>query len=87
MAIADGDKRFAEILVAQADGAEKASMGGSGVAQLDNVGSHEKSSWKEKEPLFHCKSRGRRRVGVLRRVEESLYSQRFSPRGEIGTRW
>ena len=42
VAVADGDKRLAKIVLAHADGTEEASMGGSGVAQLDNVGSHEK---------------------------------------------
>ena len=40
VAVADGDERLAEIVVAHAGGAEQASMGGAGVAQLDHVGSH-----------------------------------------------
>jgi hypothetical protein len=40
VAVADGDERLLEILVPHAGGAEQASVGGPGVAQLDNVGSH-----------------------------------------------
>ena len=40
VAIADGDERLAEIVVPHAGGAEQAAMGGSGIAQLDDVGTH-----------------------------------------------
>ena len=48
VAVADGDERLAEIVILQAGGAEQASMGGPGVAQLDNVGSHERKSFEER---------------------------------------
>ncbi len=44
VAVADGDERLAEVVLADAGGAEQASMGGSGVAQLDSVGSHKTGS-------------------------------------------
>ena len=40
VAVADGDEGLFEIAVPQTGGAEEASMGGTGVAQLDRVGSH-----------------------------------------------
>ena len=40
VAIADGDEGLLEIAVPQPGGAEEASMGGPGVAQLDRVRSH-----------------------------------------------
>ncbi len=40
VAVADGDERLAEIVVGHAGGAEQAAVGGAGVAQFDNVGSH-----------------------------------------------
>ena len=43
VAVADGDERLAEIVLADAGGAQQAAMGGAGSALLDRVGSHGKS--------------------------------------------
>ena len=48
VAIADGDERLLEIVVAKAGGAEEASMGGTGVAQFNDVGTHETRSCGER---------------------------------------
>ena len=57
VAVADGDERFVEIVVRQSGGAEQASMGGAGVAQLDHVGSHEWKSFAEQgiARILYCR--------------------------------
>ena len=57
VAVADGDERLVEIVVAHAGGAQQAAMGGPGVAQLDDVGSHRNGalSWWGYDELIYCR--------------------------------